>query len=113
MARSHGDFFCRTFFECQRFERVNDTSVGISANRAVAVKIKTYEFVAIHTLESYSHLVVSKFPRGFPHFSTYKPVPSFRRVGASCTFPALDLDIDSGELRDSSMYPLIAGTFAG
>jgi hypothetical protein len=45
--------------ECQRFERVNDTSVGISANRAVTVKIKTHDFLAIHTPESYRHLFVS------------------------------------------------------
>ena len=94
--------------ECQRFERVNDTSVGIPANRAITVKIKTHDFLAIHTPESYSHLVVSKFPRGFPHFSTNKPYRRSAEISASCTFPRLD--IDGGELRDSSMYPLIAGT---
>jgi hypothetical protein len=52
--------------------------MGVSAKRAVAVKIETYEFVAIHTPETYIHLVVSKFPRGFLDFSTSK----FRRIGA-------------------------------
>jgi hypothetical protein len=54
--------------ECQRFERVNDTSVGIPANRAVAVKIKTHDFLAIHTSKSYRHLVVTILPLG--QFST-------------------------------------------
>jgi hypothetical protein len=45
--------------ESQRSERVNDTNVGVPAKRAVAVKIKTHDCLAIHTPKSYGHLFVS------------------------------------------------------
>ena len=35
--------------ESQRPERLNDTNVGVSAKRAVAVKIKAHDFSAIPT----------------------------------------------------------------